>query len=456
MTAWSLFAFAGAYQWTTVPLFVGVLIFAAAAPPRILRPPFELVDAALLACLAAVALQLVPLPSIVRHAISPAATEFDHVMRVGAADSAAMTVVPSPLSLDPVSTAWALAVTAGIVAVFWSCRGLFATGGVRSVVRAIAWLGLLVSAIAIVQHATAPHRLYWYFRPEASSARPYGPFVNRNDLACWLVMAIPLTLGYAVARISSRQNASGAIDAEAAVDATTVGLAASLCLMLGALLVTQSRSGITAGSAALVGLIAVSRARSDRASTTWLLVAVAALVAVATAYANVGALASRAGDALAEGVGGRRAIWRETWVMVRDFWSAGVGAGAYERGMLLYQTSPRADFYFNHAHDEYLQIAAEGGLLLIVPCVVALLAGALGIVRRLREDRSAVFWIRAGAASGLAAVAIQSVWETGVQRPANAVLFAILAAVALHDSSARYDSSASAPVTARPSHSTQA
>ena len=63
--------------------------------------------------------------------------------------------------------------------------------------------------------------------------------------------------------------------------------------------------------------------------------------------------------------------------------------------------------------------------------------GARGIARRLREDRSAAFWIRAGAASGLVAVAVQSVWETGLQRPANAVLFAILAAVALHDASAR-------------------
>jgi len=427
-----------------------VLILAAVARPRILCGPFEVLDAAVVACIGGVALQLIPLPSIVRHAISPAAIEFDRMMRVGVADAA------GPLSLDPRSTAWALALTIGVAVLFWSCRGLFAAGGVRAAVRAVAWLGLLVSAIAIVQHATAPYRLYWYFRPEASSARPYGPFVNRNDLACWLVMAIPLTLGYAIARIASRQRASGAIDAESAVDSTMVGLAASLSLMLGALLVTQSRSGITAASAALVGLVAVSRVRSDRPRMRWLLVAIAALIAVATAYANLGALAGRANDALAEGLGGRRAIWRETWVMVRDFWSAGVGAGAYERGMLLYQTSSRADFYFNHAHDQYLQLAAEGGLLLVVPCAVALLTGGFAIARRLGEDRSAVFWIRAGAASGLAAVAVQSVWETGLQRPANAVLFAILAAVALHDSSARYDSRDSAPMTARPSHSSQA
>jgi hypothetical protein len=31
------------------------------------------------------------------------------------------------------------------------------------------------------------------------------------------------------------------------------------------------------------------------------------------------------------------------------------------------------------------------------------------------------------------AVAVQSVWDTGLRMPANAVLFALLAAIALHD-----------------------
>jgi O-antigen ligase len=413
----------------------GVAALAITERPRIARPPFALLDGALVACLAAVAVQLAPIPASLRHALSPAAADFDRAMRLDAPDP--LSGPARPLSLDPASTAWALFIAAAIVVLFWSARTLLARGGIRRVARATAWIGLVVSAIAIVQHATAPNRLYWYLRPEAASARPYGPFVNRNDLACWLVMAIPLTLGYGIARVVSRRNAAGIVDAERAADPTAVGLIASLCLMLGALLVTQSRSGITAGAAGLLAIVLISRARMDRTRTTSLLIAIAAVLAVAAAYANLGALANRVGDVLTEGMGGRRAIWRETWVMIRDFWATGVGAGAYERGMLVYQTSPRQDFYFNHAHSEYLQLLSEGGLLLCVPVVLAVVAGAGGIARRLREDRSAAFWIRAGAASGLVAVAIQSVWETGLQRPANAVLFAILAAVALHGSSDR-------------------
>ncbi|HXH07457.1 MAG TPA: hypothetical protein VNI83_12825, partial [Vicinamibacterales bacterium] len=47
-----------------------------------------------------------------------------------------------------------------------------------------------------------------------------------------------------------------------------------------------------------------------------------------------------------------------------------------------------------------------------------------------------VFRLRAGALAGLAAALVQSVWETGLRLPANAVLAAVLAAVAVHEPAA--------------------
>jgi hypothetical protein len=41
--------------------------------------------------------------------------------------------------------------------------------------------------------------------------------------------------------------------------------------------------------------------------------------------------------------------------------------------------------------------------------------------------------VRAGAVGGLIAIAVQSVWETGLRVPANGMLFAVLAAIAVHD-----------------------
>jgi O-antigen ligase len=216
------------------------------------------------------------------------------------------------------------------------------------------------------------------------------------------------------------------------VDGTAVWLAGSACFMGAALLTAASRSGLTGAAAALACFVGLSRGRTDRRGRAVLLTGVAVLLAVAVAYANLSVLAERVGETLAAGIGGRRIIWRDTWPMVRDFWLTGVGGGAYQRGMLVYQQHERGHFYFNHAHNEYLQIAAEGGALLCAAVAAALFAGGRHIAHRLRSDDTPIVWIRVGAVSGMAAVAVQSVWETGLRIPANAALFAVLAAMALH------------------------
>ena len=85
------------------------------------------------------------------------------------------------------------------------------------------------------------------------------------------------------------------------------------------------------------------------------------MVVLASAYGNLGGLAGRMQATTEQGEWGRPVIWHDTWRMASDFLLTGVGAGAFERGMLLYQEGSRL-FFFNHAHDEYLQLLAEGGL----------------------------------------------------------------------------------------------
>jgi O-antigen ligase len=195
----------------------------------------------------------------------------------------------------------------------------------------------------------------------------------------------------------------------------------------------MSRAGIFGTAVGLIAFIAISRTRiSGGRGLVWMSGSLAAMIAAASLFSNFGALAMRLQETTEAGEWGRPAIWRDTWRMTEDFWLTGVGAGAFERGMLLYQEGSR-QFFFNHAHDEYLQLGAEGGLLLAVPATIALLAGLALIVNRLRRDRTPIFWLRAGAISGIIAVAIHGIWDTGLRTPANGALFAVLAAIALHE-----------------------
>jgi O-antigen ligase len=423
-------AFAGAYRWTTVPLCAGVALLLAIARPSIGRGPGRLLDWSLLACLLVVAAQLVPLPAPTRERLSPQAFAVD---RVVALDAEPEIRPPHALSVDVESTAWALALGAAYIGLFWCARAIFSRGGVRTTVRGVAWLGLALTTLVAVQRATSPTLLYWHWRPMSAGASPYGPFVNRNGLATWLAMAVPLLIGYAMARYQSQQRSDGGAVPGASIDSTQLWLGGAAVLMTGCLLASLSRAGILGGAIGLMAFIVFSRKRMTRGGgIAWMIAGLTAMVAMASVYANMGKLAMRLQETTEQGTWGRPAIWRDTWRMASDFWLTGVGAGAFQRGMLVYQEGSRL-FFFNHAHDEYLQLIAEGGLLIAVPAAIAVLAAVALMTRYLRTDRTAMFWVRAGAISGIIAVAIQSIWDTGLRTPANGVLFAVIAAVALHD-----------------------
>ena len=402
------------------------------------RPQFtashRAVDAGLWACLAIAGVQLIPLPPAIRLALSPASASVDGQLLVLSPGPASQDAW-RPLSLDPVSTAWALALAAGCVLFFWAGRHIFEQrGGLRTIARGVAGGGLVVSIITFVQRAVAPHLFYGLWRPIArtDTPTPFGPFLNRNDMATWLIMALPLVGGYAMARIHSRSRGAGAASVEDVVDARMVWLTGSLFLMTAVLLASTSRSGIVGGMVGLLMLLILGRTRISGRQFVGMLAGIAAVGVVATAYVNVPALTARFDSVFGPDLGrGRLTIWRQTWPMARDFWRTGVGVGAFKQGMLAYQQRP-FDLFFNHAHNEYLQLVVEGGVPLAVAAGFTILAGWRETASRLRHDATSMGWIRAGAAGGMVAVAVQSVWDTGLRMPANAVLFAIAAAVVLH------------------------
>jgi len=422
----TLFAFAGGYNWMAYVLAAGTVILAGVVAPSVGGSTYRWLDLGLLACGVVVTLALVPLPADIRLTLSPATRVIDLALRLGDTPSEAT----RPLSIDPAATGVSLALTIAMVLLFWCARSGFARGGVRLCTRSVATFGLVLAAIGMAQHATAPRMLYWTF--PTRSATPFGPYMNHSDFATWLVMALPLTAGYLIARLYSRRTSDGVPAGIAeAFDNTAMWLTTAIGFMAAALVVGLSRSGLVAAVAGLGSLWALSSVRMRGRARAWLLAGLIATAAIGAAYANTNAIASRVSETVNLGLGGRSAIWHETWPMIKDFWLTGVGPGAYERAMTVYQQSPRV-VYFNHAHNEYIQIAAEGGLLLAVPAFIVAVSGAWCIRRRLSADRTPIYWVRAGAVSGMVAVAVQSVWETGLRVPANGLLFAVLAAIAMY------------------------
>ena len=382
--------------------------------------------------LGAIALQLVPLPGPIIDRLSPAARRTWQALSLGSVGG------PLPISIDLSSTTWALGVFAGSLAVFVLARYVFTYGGVRVVARGIASIGLILSAICLAQDATGHGLIYWRWAPPFQVAPPFGPFLNRNHFATWAVMAVPATLGYLLAhgsahthRHTDRVNWRQAV--MALFDARSIWLSASVVLMLVGLVVSQSRAGMAGMAAALVLGVWLSGRERDAPPSRWAIAALALAGLAAIIRFNPIDLYHRFG-AVGVAAADRAAIWRATFPVIREFWLTGTGAGTFETAMLVYQRTPSL-FRINAAHNHYLQVAAEGGLLVTVPVVCALACFARASSRALAQDRSGMYLLRVGAVSGLAGVAVQSIWETGLATPANAVLAAALAAIVIHRSS---------------------
>jgi hypothetical protein len=426
LVAWPLVAFGGRSVLTATSVGLTCIVLTALNRPRL----GGTVDRLLTALLLTVAIQILPLPASVVGMLSPHAETLTSAMSIAGSTSAGF----RPLTLSQAETGWAWIVIAGAIALFWLARAQFRRGGVREAVRLIAGLGFAVSLLAIAQAATAGRDIYWRFRTEFEGPLPFGPFVNRNHFATWVIMALPLTLGYIAAR-SGRPpeptHVSPRVRLASAIDPRTAWLLTASVTMLVALLLSLSRSGMLALAAAACGTIVLCRHRLDRRRRGRLILAAAVIVVCGTAWADIPALGQRVAGAQS-GLANRLTIWRETGPIVRDFWLTGTGAGTYQRAMFYYQRSSR-EIFFNQAHNHYLQVAAEGGAMLSIACLLALGAFAGAARERLTRDDSGLFWIRAGAACGLAAVAFQSIWETGLVMPANAALAALLAACLIHD-----------------------
>lgn len=432
LIVWSLLAVGAVYAWGAIPLAVG-----AGALALWIRPSLggwsdrRWLDGALIALLGAAAVQLVPLPAAALDLLSPSVAAFDARYRV---DS--LVAVPSlrPLSLDPLVSVYTLGLTAGIILLFWSARCLFAGGGVRQTVRVVSGLGLAVSLLAIAQRAVAPGYVYGLWSPLDEGASPIGPVVNANQFGAWLLVALPLSVGYLVAHLethsSTRRDRSWRPLVRHLSDVRGMFLGAGAVLMGLALLFSGSRSAIAGLVAAVAygGLIGRRRAGTSGRRVFFLLVLL--LAAAAWAWLNLDLLAERF-NRLDSGLADRAAIWHDTLSVAGQFWLTGVGLGAYQTAMVVYQTATH-EVFFNHAHSQYLQLAMEGGLLLFVPAAIAIAALVSGARASLAVDQSPVWNIRAGAASGLVAVAVQSLWEPVLRMPANGVLIAVAAAILLH------------------------
>ena len=443
--AWGALAFGAVYPWAFAPLLAAS--FALGVASHLIAPPGAGVNWPLAAALGTVAMscliQLVPLRAETLAWVSPAADRLLREYDLLYAHASGNDRVHS-ISINPKETWLGLVFLAVYAVLLLGLARIFSRREIDRLAGIVATLGATLAVIAIVQRATSTGKVYGFWTP-LMGKDPFGPFVNRNHFAGWMLMGLPLSIGLFCGLVARGMRG---VDAGwrnrllwfSSPDASRILLVGFAVVIMGlSLILTLSRSGIACLAAVflLTGLFAARKqgGRSERVIIGGYLMFVAA---IAVSWAGVDAIIKRFADPATRDLSGRLPIWADTIQIIRDFPLVGTGLNTYGTATLFYQrTLPNA--HLAEAHNDYLQLAAEGGWLVGLPIAVAAVVFVRQVYRRFRSesDEPIAYWIRAGAVAGLAGIALQSVAEFSLQLPGNAVLFVALCAIALHRAPAR-------------------
>jgi hypothetical protein len=279
--------------------------------------------------------------------------------------------------------------------------------------------GFLVALFSIAQQFTWNGKLYWIV-PNTQNGWVYGPYVDHAHYAGLMEMLVPIPLVFAL--MSRWQQAQRVLFGFAAL------------LMAGTIFLSQSLGGMVAFGLQMIflGIIVGVRQRSRRQVLLLLLVAV--LIALWLSMLSPGGISERIArleDPLGKaGAGDRIRIVKDSLRMIAARPVLGWGLGTFPIAYPSFR-SFSTNFFVNAAHNDYVQIAVETGLvgLALVCCFIVLFYRvALQRIANWRTDiRSAM---TLAAIIGVTGILIHSLPDFNLQIPANAALFFALTAVA--------------------------
>ncbi len=398
------------------------------------RTPFTIL---ILSFLALMLLQMLPLPLNTIKLLSPAA----YSVYNDAASALNLQVGWRTISLNPGATREEFLKLLTYAILFWILLNhLRERKQIERVVVTIISIGFFLAVFAIIQKYSSNGKIYW-IRETAQGGEPFGPYVNRNHFAGYMEIAIPLTIGYILAQSPLRTNRLAI--RERLLLWTSQHTSRSILLWFAAifmgtaLLLTGSRGGLVsfAGSMSFFVIMAVSK-RSARSRVVRLAMTYCGLVLIAAVWigGNSAFLSlERLEKTLQEPFAEERAIlWRDTLRMANDYVRFGSGFNTFEEVFLAYKTST-AQMIFQYAHNDYLQLLAEGGIVafgLVVWFIVVWYRQVT--VRWLkRHDPLAVYLALAGM-TAVFAMLIHSLTDFNLHIPANAIVTVTILSITLN------------------------
>jgi O-antigen ligase len=376
--------------------------------------------AALLGLLALATLQTIPIGHAGVAALSPRAES----LRQG--------LDPAPratLSLAPRATASALRTGAALAGILLVTTSVVASRGAARIALAASVSAAFQGLYGLLVLASGHERI-WNVPKTAYLDSATGTFVNKNHFAGFLAATIPLGVGLVVvaarkARDLTRRK-GGLLLAFGPAGTRALLLALLTLPALGGLLLSFSRAGIALGVAATAAtaVAALSGKAVHRAAAIVLVIAIAAVPLADLGADRLMARYASSGSDL-NAAGGRATVWLGTLEMIGAFPIGGCGFGSYTWVFPAF-SDPEVRLHYTHAHNDLLQLGAEGGLGAVLLFGLLLVSLARAGVRALSVARDPLV---IGAAAGLTALLLHALVDFDFHIPADAALAAVLGGV---------------------------
>ena len=200
LVVWGALSFGAVYPWAYWPLLIGSAaagLLGMFMPGPRAAPVNWPIALCLAALVLAVGLQLVPVPRGALLWITPEAdaylrqADLPYALQLATGES-----VWHSLSIRPDRTLLGLAFLAAFGLLLLGSTRAFSVIHPRRFTGALVAVAVTLALIGIVQKGLMLDQPYGFWEPIGGRGNPFGPFVNRNHFAGWMLLALPLSLGH--------------------------------------------------------------------------------------------------------------------------------------------------------------------------------------------------------------------------------------------------------------------
>ncbi|RLA19257.1 MAG: hypothetical protein DRQ62_12155 [Gammaproteobacteria bacterium] len=382
--------------------------------------------------LAYIGFQILPLPPQWIAAISPQSAAMHALVEEASGEPFKRWIT---ISVAPDITAQAFVKSVAYV-LFFALTLLF----VRSRVE-LKWLGYAIVASGLIQ---ALYGIFMVlsglelgFFMEKSGFRDVvtGTFINRNSLANFLTLCMTVGIGLLLSQLNNGGGGSWRVIFRSTLSWLLSGkmrLRFVLIIMAVALVMTHSRMGNAAFflSLLIAGVASIILSKRSPRSAVILLTSLVVLdLLVIGSMVGMDKVVERMEQTSAESVN-RDEVALDMLNYWDDYRWSGSGLGSYYTTYPSYRSEVVSDSFYNHAHNDYLEMFAEVGIIGVTLLGLFVLATLWAVFRVLwrRHDP----WCRGFAFSALmsiCAILIHATVDFNLQIPANSAFFMVITAL---------------------------